>query len=95
MSDKLIPLTLLQKYMGHNAGEVAGFDPKTARDLLNSKYAIPFVDRAAVTKGEPAASEHLSGEDTPPGGQRLSDKELAAKIPAVPTTTRRGRGRGK
>jgi hypothetical protein len=41
----LCPVVLQLGHSGLNAGDVAGFDPRTAADLVASKVATPWVDR--------------------------------------------------
>lgn len=46
-------------YGVYNAGEVAGFEPKKAAQLIAEKYATPFAKRAVIEKDSSPAKQEI------------------------------------
>jgi len=63
---EIVVVKFVTSTAGYNAGEKAGFPPNRAAELIRLKYAVPFAERAVVTKeAEPATQPTVEQPKAP------------------------------
>jgi len=81
---KKVPVRFVKVFSGYYPGDVAGFTKDKSAELIKLKFAVPFVERAAVTKAEPAPEPEQPKEV-------VEAAEATEEKPAEVKKPRRGR----
>lgn len=79
-----VVVTFVRFHPPYNAGDKAGFDPKTAEDLVQRKLAIlsvPVLERVSVVK------------DSEPANENQTKEEQATPVPPVQPSRSAAHGR--
>jgi len=77
---KLVAVRMVRPMGAYNAGEVCGWPADKASQLIASKYAVPFAERASVTKTvEPVLDEVPTAETETPKPARKKRKKRRSK----------------